>query len=510
MATKRFRDGAYGVASRIRGGFPLQLLGLALLVPLFEVFRRASFDLPRSLAQVCTPAGFVVALSLGAILCLGILLLQAARGKSGGCRREALAAASLGLVAFAGFFAVLFEAPPLQASVLRVIVSAFALACLGASLAVLLVGWLRAYARACDPLLVAPGVAASIFLGNLTQPLITLGLDARVMAAILLACVIASSALLATCDARREKGLPDPMVRTPDGAETPSPADGDAKSPVPVDGVDNAEIEHLPFSEIVRSSVTATALGFVLCFFTWGVMANPPQTFAADHNWLVYFTGNLAALVAMAAYAYSLRTMPHFTAMRQKAFFLLPVFAIFVAYFSFIRMLSLDMGGTLKDILSFGFNMAVPGFASLFAALAASRSREKGLAIELTAVPAVIGGCAVYVLGAAAYGVLGNSAMYIQVVAATLYIVGLSVISARHASLDDSQVERRCETLAQTHGLSAREVEILQLVAADYSVERIAEQLVISTSTVRTHKKRIYAKLDVHKHEDLMRLVRQR
>ena len=246
----------------------------------------------------------------------------------------------------------------------------------------------------------------------------------------------------------------------------------------------------------------------MLCFFTWGVMSIPPQTFATDHNWLVYFTGNAAALAVTSVYAWSLRNAPGFAAMRQKAFFLLPVFAIFVAYFSFIRMLDLNAGGTLKNVLSFGFNMAVSGLASLFVALAAARSREKGLPVEFAVAPALVAGCAVYALGATAYGLFGNSAMYIQVVAATLYIVGLSVVSARRASLDDSQIERRCEALAAKHGLSAREAEILQLVAADYSVERIAEQLVISASTVRTHKKRIYAKLDVHKHEDLMRLVR--
>ena len=36
---------------------------------------------------------------------------------------------------------------------------------------------------------------------------------------------------------------------------------------------------------------------------------------------------------------------------------------------------------------------------------------------------------------------------------------------------------------------------------------RIAEELVISENTVRTHAKRIYAKLDIHKKQDLIDLV---
>ena len=36
---------------------------------------------------------------------------------------------------------------------------------------------------------------------------------------------------------------------------------------------------------------------------------------------------------------------------------------------------------------------------------------------------------------------------------------------------------------------------------------RIAEELVISENTVRTHVRHIYAKLDVHSHQELIDLV---
>ena len=41
------------------------------------------------------------------------------------------------------------------------------------------------------------------------------------------------------------------------------------------------------------------------------------------------------------------------------------------------------------------------------------------------------------------------------------------------------------------------------------TVARIAEQLFISENTVRTHTKRIYTKLDVHKKQELIDLVAQ-
>jgi LuxR family maltose regulon positive regulatory protein len=46
--------------------------------------------------------------------------------------------------------------------------------------------------------------------------------------------------------------------------------------------------------------------------------------------------------------------------------------------------------------------------------------------------------------------------------------------------------------------LSQRELEVLRLLASDLSAPEIAEELVIAVSTVRTHVKRIYGKLDVH------------
>jgi DNA-binding CsgD family transcriptional regulator len=43
-------------------------------------------------------------------------------------------------------------------------------------------------------------------------------------------------------------------------------------------------------------------------------------------------------------------------------------------------------------------------------------------------------------------------------------------------------------------GLSAREVEVLRLVARGLSSREIAERLTLSTKTVRNHTERIYAK----------------
>ena len=188
-------------------------------------------------------------------------------------------------------------------------------------------------------------------------------------------------------------------------------------------------------------------------------------------------------------------------------FFLLPVFAVFMSYFSFIRML--DAGGGLKNFLSVGYNMSMAGFFTLFAVSAAAQSKEKGLDIRTVAAPTLIACTLSYSLGAVLYAIYGNTAMYFQIVFTTLYILGLAFISSRRASLnDDSRLEERCVATGRKFGLSQREDEVLRLTVAGYSPVRIAEELTISPETVRTHKKRIYAKLEVHSHDELMRLVR--
>ena len=47
----------------------------------------------------------------------------------------------------------------------------------------------------------------------------------------------------------------------------------------------------------------------------------------------------------------------------------------------------------------------------------------------------------------------------------------------------------------------------MELIARGHSVARIAEALVVSENTIRTHSKRIYAKLDIHKKQELVDLL---
>lgn len=55
--------------------------------------------------------------------------------------------------------------------------------------------------------------------------------------------------------------------------------------------------------------------------------------------------------------------------------------------------------------------------------------------------------------------------------------------------------------------LSARETEVMEHLARGNSVARIAETLVVSENTIRTHSKRIYTKLGIHKRQELIDLI---
>ena len=56
-------------------------------------------------------------------------------------------------------------------------------------------------------------------------------------------------------------------------------------------------------------------------------------------------------------------------------------------------------------------------------------------------------------------------------------------------------------------GLTARERDVFNLYIVGRSAPYIAEKLVISESTVKSHLQHIYTKCDVHSRQELMDLV---
>ncbi len=478
----RFTDNIRDVMREACEGFDARFLGMAALMPVLEVFRRVAFSLPMALcegvgAQVC-----VASLAAGVLVALVAAFSARSRGGHAGGRRTAAIAGALCL---ASLGCMLPRAFGLWAAAGAL--SPLAFFCLGAGLALLLLGWIRALVPNGAPANLLY-VSSSVLLGNLLL-FAAIALDtAQGLWVLLAACLAVSCLTLAWVQAVRAP-LVEPCEPQGDDVQAGTAAD-----------------EHGAWSA-VRSSLSAPAVGLALGTFCWGVMAIPPSSYTGDHKAWVYLVGDVVASGVILALIYALRGGARYEAIRQKLFFLLPAFAVFMSYFSFIRMLDAD--GGLKNFLSIGYNMSMDGFFTLFAVSCAAQCREKGLAAEAVAAPALIACTLSFGLGAVLYEAYGNVALYFQIVFTTLYILGLAFISAWRATLnDDSRLGARCTSTAARFGLSQREEEVLRLTVAGYSPTRIAEELSISPETVRTHKKRIYAKLDVHRNDELLRVVR--
>ncbi len=66
---------------------------------------------------------------------------------------------------------------------------------------------------------------------------------------------------------------------------------------------------------------------------------------------------------------------------------------------------------------------------------------------------------------------------------------------------------RRCDAVAKLFLLSARETEVLYLLAKGRSMNHIMEELVISEGTAKTHINHVYKKLGVHSRHELLDLI---
>ena len=79
--------------------------------------------------------------------------------------------------------------------------------------------------------------------------------------------------------------------------------------------------------------------------------------------------------------------------------------------------------------------------------------------------------------------------------------------ASEDAGVIRDRTSKQCLMLQEAHGLSTRETEVMELIARGNTVARIAEDLVVTENTIRTHSKRIYAKLDIHKKQELLDLI---
>lgn len=76
--------------------------------------------------------------------------------------------------------------------------------------------------------------------------------------------------------------------------------------------------------------------------------------------------------------------------------------------------------------------------------------------------------------------------------------------AAKEAASDGDASDPKIMRIATEHGLTEREIEILQLLLEGRSVPYIKETLYISSNTAKTHVRHIYQKMGVHNRQELI------
>lgn len=75
--------------------------------------------------------------------------------------------------------------------------------------------------------------------------------------------------------------------------------------------------------------------------------------------------------------------------------------------------------------------------------------------------------------------------------------------SAAQAIVRKQELAERCNEVAQEHGLTNREQQILLLLAQHKTISAIEHELFVANGTVKAHVRHIYRKLDIHSREEL-------
>lgn len=72
---------------------------------------------------------------------------------------------------------------------------------------------------------------------------------------------------------------------------------------------------------------------------------------------------------------------------------------------------------------------------------------------------------------------------------------------------EQREFELACETVTLRYGLTEREASVFRLLALGFTAKKIAEKLIVSENTAKTHVRHVYAKLEIHSRDELNQIV---
>ena len=131
-------------------------------------------------------------------------------------------------------------------------------------------------------------------------------------------------------------------------------------------------------------------------------------------------------------------------------------------------------------------------------------------------VGAFVGVATVQAMGGPSFAAVSNVVVYVLLFVSVAMLAKLSRPStatppappyARPAGSQPSSLTEACDRAAERFGMTQRESEVLFLLVRGYDRGYVAQELGLSTETVKTHTRHIYEKVGVHTRTELLGVI---
>lgn len=167
-------------------------------------------------------------------------------------------------------------------------------------------------------------------------------------------------------------------------------------------------------------------------------------------------------------------------------------------------LIALGAKNTVSALPMLAWGNAMASWGTL---LGANFGRFTNVVATDSTMTSIISACLVF--GIVAYVVLVQKSFSFSLTIQGIQPLTPLATAATGIEADGAQqpLEGRCAAIGTAAGLTDREQEIFEYLARGRNVRFIQDELTVSYNTVKTHVSHIYAKLDVHSHQELIDLV---
>ncbi len=362
------------------------------------------------------------------------------------------------------------------------VVAGVGLSALGGAL--LFLCWMSAFTA-----LVGDGMPGSIFLLSTALGTVLWFVTTRIDATVATAALVALPAVSAAC-----------ALLMPRAYRAPACGEGSARRTTrpPLRKL-------LPLAFVAGLFIYELPVGFVT-----GAASMPAATASGESLFRTYAVYTLI-IVVVAAVDFALVRNDRYSALLYR--FVVPIISIGLIALALVGSESRELASALVLAGTILFEMFI--LTSLARSALAYRESPwrifgfGGAVMELALLCSFVLG--LYLASAAGVwlSAIALGLVFAFILAGSFDIPGRDLASASVGVPTDKEPEgdERVARFARAYGLSARETEVLALIARGRSVQATADELFVSHSTVKTHVSHIYEKAGVGNRQELLKLV---